>query len=91
MNRRHILILELLADESPLYGLQLVERSNGVLKRGSIYVDLYRLEELGFVRSDLEANPDPEVGIARRIFWITGDGARTLRTLDTDGALPDFA
>ena len=41
MNRSEVAILELLRKESPLYGLDLVERSDGRLKRGTVYVYLH--------------------------------------------------
>jgi len=45
------LILQLLVAKGPCYGLELVESSRGVLKRGGIYVTLGRMEEKGLVRS----------------------------------------
>lgn len=44
-------ILDLLASRGAQYGLQLVDGSNGALKRGGIYVTLGRMEEKGFVTS----------------------------------------
>lgn len=50
-SERHL--LELLADATPqaLYGLELVKASNGLLKRGSVYVLLGRMEDKGLVVS----------------------------------------
>src|SRR5207253_3377248 len=45
--RKERLILELLASEGPMYGLQLVEQSGGGLKRGTVYVTLGRMEAKG--------------------------------------------
>ena len=42
-------ILDLLASCGPLYGLDLVNLSNGVLKRGTVYVLLSRLQDRGLV------------------------------------------
>jgi DNA-binding PadR family transcriptional regulator len=51
-------ILELLED-GPSYGLDLVKRSDGRLRRGSVYAHLHRLEEAGEIRSwEVEAT-DP--------------------------------
>jgi DNA-binding PadR family transcriptional regulator len=45
-------ILDLLAESSePMYGLDMVEKSEGLLARGTIYVLLARLEERGLVAS----------------------------------------
>ena len=50
-------ILELLVSDGPLYGLQLVERSGGALKRGTVYVTLGRMEAKGYVVSEQETLP----------------------------------
>ena len=46
-----LLILNILAARGPCYGLELVEASNGKLKRGGIYVTLGRMEEKRLVNS----------------------------------------
>jgi DNA-binding PadR family transcriptional regulator len=53
MSRTESLVMELLRGRER-YGLELVERSNGALKRGSVYVILARMEEKGFVESRQE-------------------------------------
>ena len=50
MSATESLILEQLRDRER-YGLELVEASNGRLKRGSVYVTLARMEAKGFVTS----------------------------------------
>ena len=45
-------ILELLVSGGPMYGLQLVDRSEGELKRGTVYVTLARMEAKGLVQSE---------------------------------------
>lgn len=79
------LVLDLLAAHSPTYGLDLVARSGGRLKRGSVYVTLGRMEQKGFVSSELE--PRPGEGPARRLYEPTALGLRALlaaRILDGD-------
>src|SRR5437660_1506714 len=72
-------ILELLRDnDSPLFGLELVQKSDGLLKRGTVYVTLQRMEEKGLVDSEQEPRPNPEIGIPRRRYRITGLGERAL-------------
>jgi DNA-binding PadR family transcriptional regulator len=61
-----------------LYGLEMVEASGGGLKRGTIYVTLQRLQEKGLVDSKPEPRTAPEIGIPRRMYWITGVGQRVL-------------
>ena len=72
------LILELLC-EAPMYGLQLVERSEGALKRGTVYVTLGRMEAKGLIESQQEALPAGGIGLPRRIYRPTALGERMLR------------
>ena len=67
-----MLVLSLLAADSPSYGLDLVARSRGRLKRGSVYVTLGRMERKGFVRSKLEERPGE--GPPRRLYEATALG-----------------
>jgi DNA-binding PadR family transcriptional regulator len=71
-------ILELLLKDggSERFGLEMVNVSNGRLKRGTIYVTLQRMQEKGFIDSKAEPRPSPEIGIPRRIYWATGAGER---------------
>ena len=73
------LILEFLASEGPLYGLQLVEHSAGSLKRGTVYVTLGRMEAKGLVESQQEPLPAGAIGLPRRIYRPTAFGERMLR------------
>jgi PadR family transcriptional regulator PadR len=73
------LILELLVGAGPLYGLELVERSGGALKRGTVYVTLSRMEAKGLVTSEQEALPAGAIGLPRRRYRPTGLGERALR------------
>ena len=76
--RKERLILELLAD-GPMYGLQLVEQSDGALKRGTVYVTLGRMEAKGLVESEQEPLPCGAIGLPRRIYRTTPLGMRLLR------------
>ena len=79
--RKERLILELLGTEGPMYGLQLVEQSNGALKRGTVYVTLGRMEAKGLVESQQEPLPPGGIGLPRRIYRPTALGERMLRAL----------
>jgi len=68
--------IELLGDLGSAYGLELVEKSKGALKRGTVYVTLVRLQESGFVVSKLVAPPQGQGGPPRRTFSLTGLGQR---------------
>jgi DNA-binding PadR family transcriptional regulator len=73
------LILQMLVSNGPLYGLQLVELSDGALKRGTVYVTLGRLEAKGYVVSEQEPPTPGAIGLPRRIYRPTGLGERVLR------------
>jgi PadR family transcriptional regulator, regulatory protein PadR len=77
--KKERLILELLVSGGPMYGLQLVEQSDGALKRGTVYVTLGRMEAKGFVTSDQEELPPGAIGLPRRVYRPTGLGERMLR------------
>jgi DNA-binding PadR family transcriptional regulator len=70
------LIIRLLADLGPTYGLDLVASSRGRLKRGSVYVTLGRMEQKGFVTSRIEERPGE--GPPRRLYDLTALGHRAL-------------
>jgi DNA-binding PadR family transcriptional regulator len=69
----------LLMPAEEMYGLQIVDESQGLLKRGTIYVTLQRMEEKKVIQSRQEERTRPEVGIARRVYTVTGLGVRALR------------
>jgi PadR family transcriptional regulator PadR len=77
--RKEQIILELLASEGALYGLQLVEHSRGALKRGTVYVTLGRMESKGLVQSEEQPVPPGGIGLPRRIYRLTALGERMLR------------
>jgi DNA-binding PadR family transcriptional regulator len=77
------LILELLVAQGPMFGLQLVEASDGRLKRGTVYVTLGLLEQKGYVESEQEAPEPGAIGLPRRIYRPTGLGERALRAWTT--------
>ena len=81
--KKERLILELLASEGPMYGLKLVEQSEGALKRGTVYVTLGRMEAKGFVESQQEPLPAGGIGLPRRIYRLTALGKRMLRAWTT--------
>ena len=66
-----------------MYGLQLVERSDGALKRGTVYVTLGRMESKGFIESEQEPPNPGAIGLPRRIYRPTALGERMLRAWTT--------
>jgi DNA-binding PadR family transcriptional regulator len=67
LGEREHFILQQLAD-SPRFGLDLIKASDGLLKRGTIYVYLYRLEEKELIRSEIADR------FGRRLYSITSAG-----------------
>lgn len=75
MSATESLVLELLRDGKQ-YGLELVDASDGALKRGTIYVTLARMEEKGFVTSRQEDRPAGAAGMTRRLYHATDYGLK---------------
>jgi DNA-binding PadR family transcriptional regulator len=71
-------VMRLLAAGGEMYGLQLVKASAGVLKRGTVYLVLDRLEDAGLVASREENEPADGVGIKRRLYRSTQSPAPKL-------------
>jgi len=69
------LILDLV-EERERYGLELVDRSAGRLKRGSVYVTLGRMEHKGFVTSRQEERTPSAIGLPRRLYQATPYGLK---------------
>lgn len=80
-------ILALLAKGEPLYGLQLVELSDGVLKRGTIYVTLGRMQDKGLVRALVDSGAGRHPGLPRPRYRLTAAGCQALRVHAAVGAL----
>lgn len=82
LSRKERLILEALISHGELYGLQLVNMSNGQLKRGTVYVTLGRMADKGYVDSREVERPSGEGGLPLRVYFATGLGERTYQALD---------
>ncbi len=85
LSKKEYLILNLLRNGRECYGLEMVKKSDGGLKRGTVYVTLNRMAEKGYVKSRQEKDPkDP--GMPRRLYSIAGEGYRALRAEDAAAA-----
>jgi DNA-binding PadR family transcriptional regulator len=74
--KEQLIIQLLLASASrELYGLELVRKSRGKLKRGTVYVTLARMADKGLVTSR-EVRDEGQAGLPRRVFQVTGVGQR---------------
>lgn len=78
LSDKEVLVLRLLVSAGrEMYGLQLVEESEGALKRGTVYVTLDRMEDKGYIRS--RKDPSAADGAAaRRLYKPAGLGQRAL-------------
>jgi DNA-binding PadR family transcriptional regulator len=77
-----------LADEA--YGLavrhDLAERTGRELSVGAVYTTLQRLEEKGLLRSRTTAPLPMRGGRSRRLYSLTGAGARAIRDAERHAA-----
>ncbi len=71
-------ILELLTTHGELFGLAMITRSGGRLKRGTVYVTLGRMQEKGYLDSRQEPLPTGAIGLPRRLYRPSGLGRRVL-------------
>jgi DNA-binding PadR family transcriptional regulator len=73
-----LIILYLLKDApAEMHGLELVKASGGLLKRGTIYVTLGRMEEKGMVISRTRQDGQRPV-VSRPVYKVTALGERAL-------------
>lgn len=77
LSPKQAVLLELLGG-GERYGLELVDRSDGTVKRGTVYVTLARMEEAGLVSSRQEEAPAAAGGLPRRLYRATALGERLL-------------
>ena len=80
LSRKEFLILGMLIRRGEMFGLEMVETSEGELKRGTIYVTLQRMGDKGYIESREEPRSMPEIGIPRRKYLATGLGERVYQT-----------
>jgi DNA-binding PadR family transcriptional regulator len=82
------------------YGLNIAEelklRTDRSINLSGVHVALYRLEEKGFVKSELGETTTARGGRRKRLFSITAYGKRTLDELrqirnELWGAIPNLA
>jgi PadR family transcriptional regulator PadR len=77
-SRTEVLMLELLVEHGEMYGLQLVATSGGMLKRGTVYVTLGRMQEKGLLTSRQEELPAGAIGLPPRLYKPTPKGILAL-------------
>ncbi len=80
LSKKEFLVLGMLIGKGEMFGLEMVEASDGELKRGTIYVTLQRMGDKGYIESREEPRSMPEIGIPRRKYSATGLGERVYQT-----------
>jgi DNA-binding PadR family transcriptional regulator len=81
LSRTERTILEQLVAHGESFGLQIVERSRGAVKRGTVYVTLGRMQQKGLVTSRTEAPLAGAIGLPRRLYRPTAYAVALLDTL----------
>ena len=81
LSRTEATILDVLLGEGSreLYGLEIVNGSNGRITRGSVYVLLSRMVDKGLVESRPEPAPERAGGLPRVMYKPSGLGLRAYR------------
>jgi DNA-binding PadR family transcriptional regulator len=84
--KAEMLVMQVLQNEAGgLYGLEIVEASNNVVNRGSVYVLLGRLEEKGFVKVQKPKTDPHYPGLPRPLYKLTAEGTRVLSAAEELG------
>lgn len=76
LSAKEALILQMLIASGEMYGLQMVEESEGNLKRGTVYVTLNRMEDKGYLSSRQEDRRSEAIGLPRRLYRPKAHGVR---------------
>jgi PadR family transcriptional regulator, regulatory protein PadR len=80
LSAKERIVLDLLAASGDhMYGLELVAKSAGRLKRGTVYVTLGRMQQKGLVEAEPEKLADASGLVPRRMYRATPFGLRVLR------------
>jgi DNA-binding PadR family transcriptional regulator len=84
--------------EGEQFALRLADRSDGSLKRGTVYITLQRMQSKGYVESHLEAAVAGAIGRPRRWYRPSSYGRQVFaawqlaeRALNGVAELPDAA
>lgn len=64
-----------------MYGLEIVDKSDGAIGRGSVYILLSRLEDKGYVERTVPTAAD-HPGMPRPIYKINGLGKQALAMVE---------
>ncbi len=79
LSEKEFVIMDMLLNGGEKFGLEMVEESNGELKKGTIYVTLQRMEDKELIASAEEERAPHETGIPRRFYSPTDYGQRVFK------------
>lgn len=82
LSAKEEVILRILLAQGPLYGLEIVDASDGELKRGTVYVTLARMEDKGFLHVLAPPRGESTPGLPRPRYRISALGTRMLDAAD---------
>ncbi len=90
--QQEILILHILARYGrPMYGLEIVDASEGELSRGGVYVFLDKLEDHGLVTSTKAPRKKGYKGLLKSLYEITKKGRGLLSRVEQRSLVPSNA
>ncbi len=70
--------------KSPSYPAEMIEESQGSLKRGTAYTTLRRMEDKGLIVSRKQSEAEVVYNVARRLYSITHDGREQLADIRSE-------
>ena len=79
LSGKEFLIMELLDENGEMFGLEMVESSQGELKKGTIYVTLGRMVEKDLLTSWEEGAGETVSASPRRLYAATDFGTRVFK------------
>lgn len=81
MTDKELLVLEILDNNRPreMSGFEIVQKSDGKIKRGRVYIHLQKLKELGLVSSREEEKKNNRRSVPRILFSITEGGIKEIQ------------
>ncbi len=78
-SEKETILLQVLADSvKELYGLEIIRQSGNILKAGSLYTSLSRMEAKGYIQSRREDEGESDSRNPRRVYKLTEFGQRVL-------------
>lgn len=79
LSNKEFLIMKMLQESGEMFGLEMVNESDGELKKGTIYVTLQRMSDKEIIESWEEERVGNENGMARRLYAPTDYGERLFK------------